>query len=303
MKKTILALAITTLFAATAHGATIYSEDDITVSIFGDVEVVAINSLDENEDAAISIDEADMGFQLDYALNEDLTLSGLVEFGIASGTATLSNAWAGVGSQKFGTLTIGKQATLYDDSGIGGDYQFGFTSFYSQDNSGEQVIKYKLDKEAFYAGIALLVNSESGQADGTEGFDANVGVRAGDFEATVFYANMTDTTTDSDMSNVNLELRYQLDALAIAAAYAKAEVDASDTDTFGLTATYQLSSKTSIAAGWASIDSEANPDLKNHYYLNTSYAFNDYVGVYAELGANDTDNSELGYAAGMLVAF
>lgn len=303
MKKTILIAAITTLFATTAHSTTIYSAEAVTVTIFGDAEVVTSNSIDKDKHTVISIDEADMGFQLDYALNEDLTLSGLVEFGTASGTATLANAWAGIGSAKLGILTIGKQATLYDDSGIGGDPLFGFSNFYSRDNVAEQVVKYKIDKEIFYAGAAYLINSESGQTDGTEGFDANIGVRAGDFEATVYYAAMTDAT-DFDTSNINLELHYQLNAIALAVAYAKTDSDEfGDTDTFALTAVYQLNNNTTIAAGWANIDSEPDSGLNNQYYINTSYALNNNVNIYAELGGNESDNHQLDYAVGVIVAF
>jgi len=305
MKKTILAIAVTGLFATTAQAAQIYENADITVNMFGDAEVAIIKSLDKHDDTEISIDEANLGFQVDYAFNADVTLSGLVKFGAADGDATLSDAWVGASSQKLGTLTIGNQATIYDDAGIGADYQFGFTSFYSQENSGEQVIKYKLDKESFYVGLAYLVNDESGQTDGTKGFDGNIGVRAGDFEATVYFADMTDESgaTDYDKSNVNLELRYQLDALALAAAYAVTDEDKGDVDTFGLAATYDVSEKVTVAGGWASIDSDMNTDLDNQFYLNTSYAFNDYFVAYAEVGANDADDSELGYALGITAEF
>lgn len=303
MKKTILATAMTTLFAASTQAATIYEKNNFTLDLFGDVEIVYLNSLDENESAIIDIDEADMGFDLGYALNDDVTLSGLVEFGIADGTATLSNAWVGVASNQYGKLTVGKQATIYDDSGIGADYHFGFTSFYDQENSGEQVIKYQVDKGNFYGGVAYLMNSEAGQTDGAEGFDANVGVRVQNADLTVYFADIDDAA-NVNSSNVNIELRYQVDsALGLAAAYAMDDTGGSETDSFGLTAVYQVSSKTSIAAGWASIDSESNPDLSNQYYVNTSYSLNDYMSVYAELGGNDDDDTELGYAAGMIVEF
>lgn len=316
MKKTILAATMAALFASTTQAATVYEKEGITVDIFGDTEIVYINSLDENESDEISIDDADFGFELGYALSDDITLTGLVEFGASSGTSELSDAYVGVTSNKWGRLTVGKQTTLYDDSGIGNDYQFGFSNFYEQDASGAQVIKYKVDKGMYYGGIAYLMNSESGQTDGTEGFDGNIGVRVADFDLTVFYADMK-TAADHDSTNVNVELRYQLnEKLQLSAAYARTDADLveadplgithaewGDTDIYGLTAVYQANSKLAFAAGWAYMDSEAAPDLENQYYVNTSYAFNDYIEVYAELGGNDGDDTELGYATGMIVAF
>lgn len=49
MKKTILALAMTSLFATSVYSATVYEKDDILVKIFGDTEVVYSNSLDKTE--------------------------------------------------------------------------------------------------------------------------------------------------------------------------------------------------------------------------------------------------------------
>jgi len=317
MKKTILAVTMTALFATTAQAAIVYEKNDVSVNIFGDTEIVYINPWDETQVDEISVDDADFGFELGYALNDDLTLTGLVEFGASSGQSELSDAYVGVTSNKWGRLTVGKQTTLYDDSGIGNDYQFGFSNFYEQDASGGQVIKYKVDKGMFYGGIAYLMNSESGQEDGAEGFDGNIGVRVADFDLTVFYADM-ETVEDHDSNNVNIELRYQLnEKLQLAAAYAMTDADLvaadpanglthaewGDTDIFGLTAVYQANSKLAFAAGWAYMDSEADPDLENQYYVNTSYAFNNYIEVYAELGGNDGDNTELGYATGMKVAF
>ena len=226
----------------------------------------------------------------------------MVEFGASSGTATLSDAYLGLTSELWGRLPLGKQVTLYDNSGIGRDYQFGFTSFYEQDNAGEQVIKYKVDKGNFYAGIAYLMNSESGQTDGSEGFDANIGARVANLNITVYYADMRDAS-NVDTNNVNVELRYQPDALELSVAYAITDSDAGDTDSVGLTAVYQLNNNASFAAGWAGIDSNTSPDLDNHFYANTAYTFNDYIEVYAEIGADDSDDSEVGYATGMIVAF
>jgi len=302
MKKTILATTLAGLLASTAQAATIYEKDNTSVSVYGDAEVVYINSTDETETDEISIDEANFGFDLGYAVNEDLTLTGLVEFGVASGTAELSDAYVGVASNKFGTVTVGKQATIFDDSGIGGDYQFGWASFYEQDDSGDQVVKYQVDKGVFYAGVAYLMNSESGQYDGSHGVDAKLGARVAGFDFTLFYGDTTSADGD-DSETINFEARYDFDALSLAAAVAQTEADTGDIDSFGFAAEYQLNNNVAFAAGWANVDSESDANTDNHYYVNTSYTFTDNISVYAEIGGNDGTDSEVGYAAGMAVAF
>ena len=58
MKKTILAIAITGLFAATAaQAATIYDTDGVKLNIYGDVEVQYYNDNNKTHDAVISIDD------------------------------------------------------------------------------------------------------------------------------------------------------------------------------------------------------------------------------------------------------
>ena len=59
MKKTILATAITALFATTAvQAATVYEKDGTTVKVYGDIEVYAGNTTDESTGSIIELDDS-----------------------------------------------------------------------------------------------------------------------------------------------------------------------------------------------------------------------------------------------------
>nr|QXF14425.1 porin-like protein H [uncultured bacterium] len=307
MKKTILATAITALFASTAaQAASIYDKDGMTVELSGDVEIVAMQPVD-SDGTTIAVDEADFGFALGYDVGNDITAVGALAFAADGGTASVDEAYVGV-ETKWGTLTVGQQYTIFDDAGIGGDYQFGFSKFYEQDASGAQVVKYKLDTEQFYGGFAWLKDTEaSPTATSVSGFDANIGMRVADFDFTLFYGDV-DTA-----SAYNFEARWMLDKLTLAAAIASTDWDldapagADDkwgtTSSYGITADYMLNEKVTLAAGLAGVDEDFDESLSVQYFLNASYALSPNVNTYVELGGNDADDSEFGYAAGMQVFF
>lgn len=313
MKKTILATMLTSLFAATtAYSATMHDADGITLELFGEIELQYVNDLEEDEDAIIDIDEATFGVEAGYDITDDITAIGVVSFDASddddnNSNAVLDDAYVGFSSANYGTITIGQQVTIFDDAGIGSDFEFGLASFYEQNDNGEQVIKYTIDKGNAYGGIAyLLDNGESD--DGLDAIDAKLGVRFGGADLTAFYGQ-GELENGGDVKNLNLEARYTIDALTLAAAYAtvSSDDDNSDMDNYGLAATYQLN-KAQFAAGWSLTELDSGSSINdgdnfNSYFVNVSYSFITNVTAYAEIGGNDQDDTELGYVAGMNITF
>ena len=314
MKKTILATAITALFAATAaQAATVYEKDGTTVEVYGDIEVYAGNTIDDSTGSLIELDDADIGLDLGYDIGHNLTAIASISYTAEDSNINLDESYVGVSSADFGTLAIGQMVTVYDDAGIGSDYQFGWTSFYQTPDAGAQVVKYSLDKDMFYGAVAWLKSADEGTGDDVNGVDGKIGVRVADLDVTLFFAegevNFSDADpTIVDASNINIEARYTLDALELAVAYSMGEKDnvvqgSVEQDSFAVAATYQLDDNIQFAGGVANIDNDANDDAILEYFVNTSYAFNSNVNAYVELGGSDADDTELGYAAGMQVTF
>jgi len=304
MKKTILAVAMTSLFAATAaQSATVYEKDHLKIDVYGDLEVVYINDQTKGTDPIIDIDDADFGFELGCNIGEEFSVMGVLELTGEGDDVELDDAFVGFVSSKWGSLTIGQQVTIFDDAGIGSDYQFGLADFYEQDVASTQVIKYTLDAGTFYGGVAYLMNTTDGD-DNNHAVDGKVGMRFADLDLTVFYGEAE--LDGVDLSNLNLELRYALGDIELAAAYSTSDNETATTDvttdTYGLAATYQMD-KAQFAVGWSLEDEEGASDEVNAYYINASYAYTGSVNMYVELGDSDADDSEFGYAAGMQVTF
>jgi len=312
MKKTILATMLTSLFAATAaHSATVYDANDMTLDVYGDVEVQAKKGTADNSDKIINIDDADFGFKVGYNIGNGVTALAVVEIdGDTEDDGTnLDDGYVGLSSATWGTVTAGKQLTISDDIGIGNDYEFGISTSHNSITEGKQVVKYTLDKGSYYGGISYLVNTGT-DADKQDSLDAKLGARMGGLDLTAYYTD-SDTVTSSTATNPNvayetqtvlLEARYAFEDLALAASAASTDNGTqADATSFGLAAVFTVD-KMAYSAAWSVVDTD-NADKVNNYFVNAAYAFNSNVTAYVELAGDDTDDSEIGYAAGMAVSF
>ena len=306
MKKTILATIVTSLFAATAaHSATVYDANGTTFEVYGDVEVQARKGTaktGEDSHKKINIDDSDFGFKAGYDIGHGVTAIGVVEVDGDNDDngVTMDDAYVGLSSAQWGTLTVGQQVTIADDQGIGNDYEFGIDNSSQSYESGKQVVKYTIDKGNYYGGISYLVN-ETVLSDDVDSLDAKLGARFGGLDLTVYYGNADKGAYDSEV--VVLEARYAFEDLELAASASSTDKYSNTTDatSFGLAAVYTVD-KMAYSAAWSLVD-EDTQDKVNKYFVNAAYSFNSNVTAYVELAGNDLDDSEIGYAAGMAVTF
>jgi len=303
MKKTILATMLTSLFAATAAQAVVVQdENDFRLDLFGDVEVHYKQSTEADSDPVLKIDDADFGVKAAYLVAEDLSAIGVMAFTAESGgeasDANLEEGYVGFSSAKWGTLTFGKQYSIYDDSGIGSDFEMGIDNAATGLQSATQVVKYKVDHGNVYGGIAYILDDDNVTTTDHDAIDGNIGVRFDAVDLTAYYGIEDDAGTKTRA--LNLEARYTMDNFSLAAAYGNVDTDgAPKADYLGLAGTYQLD-KVAFAAGWSVEDAATKT---NKYFANVAYAFNGNVTTYIEVAGNDVDDSEFGYVAGMAVKF
>jgi predicted porin len=194
MKKTLVALAVLAA-AGSAQAIELYNADKVTVNMTGDVEVVYLQGLNDGAELKQDIQDADFGFDTRYAMNDDLQVGAFWEFKGADTANTkgaqVGDVYVGLYSQSAGSIKFGKQTTVLDDAGIGGDYQFGISSFFQNGTpfAGHEVVKYELDKGTFYGAVAYMQDKNGYNGLGKDGnaFDAKLGARVADFDFTVFY--------------------------------------------------------------------------------------------------------------------
>ncbi|WP_234494090.1 porin [Vibrio maritimus] len=315
MKKTLVALAVLAS-AGSAQAIEIYNQDRATVNLTGDVEVVYLRDTAENASTQQEIQDADFGFDVRYAVNDDLQVGGYWEFsGDNAGAAEAGNVYVGFYSAMAGSLKIGRLDTVLDDAGIGNDYQFGTAGFFQNGSKFglDEAIRYDVDKGTWYVSAALAQDkNDSTAVIGEDGywFDGKAGFRVADFDFTGFLGKLKrDTgTVEADENLYALEARYNgFENIGLAAGYynVKGDIVNPGTDVKGdaiaLDATYSLDAW-KFAVGYTRLDGD-DQEAENTYYLNAGYGIAPSTTVYAELGGTDADNSQLGFAIGMKSEF
>lgn len=305
MNKKILAVAITGLLAASAQAASVYDADGTSIEVFGDADVRFFNDMEKDGvDNVIKIDDADFGFRTTSTMENGMTVGAEISFSGESGV-DLGDAFITIGMAEMGAISFGKHATIYDDAGISSDYAFGLSSHFEQKNSGFQVVKYKIDNGGmFYGGAAYLLDTKENSDSDESGFDGKVGMRVSDFDFTLFGGSYDSGVSGVDsVTNFTLEARWAVSEDFGLAAQIGSRDDGDDSyASYAASGTYQMD-KLGFAGGVGLVEQPADADDVIGYFVNVDYMLSSYATAYVEVGGNDADDSELGYTAGVAVAF
>ncbi|UPQ87033.1 porin [Vibrio sinaloensis] len=199
MKKTLVALSV--LAAASAQaGIEVYNQDGVTVNLKGDIEVVYKKGTAKDSEFTQEIQDADFGFDVRYAMNDEVSFGGYWEFDGASSDVTAGkDSYAKVGdayvafyTNSYGSIKFGRTCGALDDAGVGSDYQFGITSFFNNDSSfcADEMVRYDFDNGSFYATVALAQDEKNVDRMGKDGHyvDGKLGYRVAGFDFTAYYA-------------------------------------------------------------------------------------------------------------------
>jgi predicted porin len=334
MKKTLVALSV--LMAATsAQAIELYNQDGATVNMGGDIEVRYKKDTAKDSEFKQEIDDSDLNFDIRYAVNDSLSVGGYWEINdIATKDGEGGDAYVSFITSDFGTVKIGKTATQLDDAGIGSDYLFGVQSFIdTADFSGDEVVRYDLDKGDFYFGLAILQDKADKDAIGKDGnlFDFKAGYRVADFDLSAFYGkaklrgtvtkdteavvagkvetSRVVTTLDAEQSIGALQASFSgVENLNLEVGYYRAQFDAAGADkevdnTYAFAADYTMD-KVKFAGGisFTKYDNDADED-HNDWFVNAGYTLAPNTTVYAEVGGNNKDESETGFGVGVKSSF
>ena len=308
MKKLILASAIAAITASTvATAADLYTNDGVTVSVDGNYEVQIIQDIGENESGEVEFDD----LQLDVGVNYKLG-NGMVAFG------NLGLDWAG---EADGIFDGGTDGIIENDDDIIDTAYVGLKVGGLSTSLGRQ-----------YWGSDDFGVEKSFEMDGGNAFPATGGsdtvkfaYAAGNYGATLSHdieeddESATDLLLTAKLGRVELGAVYQdyksvpgADSVETYGIMASADIgkanvgiDYSDNDTDSYTNVavgFPIMPKTKMAVGATYADLEGQEDIVQ-YYGNVTRSLNSNVSVFAEIGDNDVDASDLGYMAGMKIAF
>lgn len=339
MKKTLLAIAVPAIMAAGSASASInlYDANGVKVDASGAMEIQYYSGLDNDSDAQFRHDDGDLAFNTTVAITDSVNAVGGMAFKFEDGNTKNDELYVGFASEKYGTVTFGRQLLVADDAGNTKDIEFGGEGLDFVATEGEQVAKYVYDNGSLYAGVSALLESDgkSSTSNETQIIDGRIGYRVNDDLDVRLYAYegqdvdakdingafKTNVAIDLDVSGFNLEADYKWDAFSFAASYGQVEYKLSNVvnadeltvDVIGLSADYTMG-KNVLALGYTRYDGEVTGATDDYQqdtvYANVTHQFHSNVKGYLEVAVANGENFEgkdidfdTAYLAGMEVKF
>ncbi|WP_162063683.1 porin [Vibrio taketomensis] len=311
-EKTLVALSI--LAAATsAQAIELYNQDGVTVDIHGDIEVTYQNSFSDSS-MSQQIEDADFGFDVRYALNDDLQFGGYWAFdGSESNNAEVTRSgdvYVALYSKTYGSIKFGRLCTAVDDlGGITTDYQFDVNKLYTAGANdvtcADEAIRYDYDNGSFYTTLGfiqdklghndLFTNVDNGELIKVDGrdfnyYDGRFGYRVAGLDLSAFFAalNFEDKAAGDDKA-YGFEADYSgIENVRLGLGYYATKNDhdnTKDSDVVTVGADYYLG-KWTFATAYSHASQDSAKDL-NSWFVNTGYNLAPNTTVYAEVAGND----------------
>ncbi|WP_434361358.1 porin [Parasalinivibrio latis] len=319
MKKTVLALSLSALFASTAiQAADIFKTEDGSANFYGQLRTQVEKYQDK--DATLNAGSSRAGVSAQYAVNDQFDVLGKVEFGVSykdGDKYAMENRLHYFGiSGDFGTVTFGRQWVVADDAyGAEYSYFFGGSALLYSTMSGarhDSLIKYVFENDNIWVGANYGLGEDNSQSELAELYAksqiAGVDVTAGlgrTSDPDVEYKDGADVVnSEVDHTYYSVTLGKGFGDFYLGATYAadKLSADASklDIDRQGVSVagTWAWAENATAYAGFEySINKADTVDGSvkgKNAYVGSDYHFNDWFRVYGEMGWSD--GSTLGFA-------
>jgi predicted porin len=310
MKKTLLALSVLAAAGSAQAGIEVYNNDGVTVNLKGDIEITYQNSTDSSS-MSQQIEDADFGFDVRYAINDQVSVGAMWEFDGSAGNNAVDTQngdnYVALYTADFGSVKFGRLCTAIDDIGIGNDYQFGIDSFFSKDTfeCQDEAVRYDYDNGVFYATLGYVQNklAEGGTTDiaANQGSDADyidgyVGARFAGFDVKAIVADYDDDQANGTsntlfgaeaayggVENLNLSVGYYAVDRTVA------NVN-QDNDTWALAADYTMG-KWNFGTGYSDSSSDVANSDSSRWFVNAGYAVAPATTAYVEFAGVDADET------------
>jgi predicted porin len=311
MSKILFALIAISMVAVSAQAATVFQKDGLTFNINGDLQVQLRQDNGDDQDLDVEFDDLEIKNSVSYELKNGLTAFGELDFSgnsaaeAETSSILLEEGYVGLGYQNYSVL-IGKTDNAADSFGVYG----GLESYNSDDafdlvgvTGGDDLIMVKADFDmvSVIVDYELEADSEdSGEADYNEVFNILVSANIAGIDAAVAYENI-DTDSD-DVDIYGISLAYDAEVIWVGADYSVADSDGDKASEWNIVAEVPVTEATTIGAGYNYLDVD-DEDEVGAYYFNVQHMLHENVKVFAEIGDNDIDDSDMGYLAGLQVKF
>ncbi len=318
MKKVLsTAVAASIVAAAGAAGAaTIYTKDNFSYTVKGDWQIELRQKIGEDQDLDVDFDDLEIKNRVEYEINDGLTAFGQLDFGF-KGAANDPGAESGHLEEAYLGLAMGdveflfgKTASAADEFGVSVDIKGTIDTNAFPVSDGDDLIKvsaafgpvnfiaaYEIEssRELDFFGIISIDYDESFY----------------DFYADFSYAGLTIAGAyqnyevkfhgmSADWNTFGVSASYDCGFAVFGAAYSSME-DVLDVWSIGLEVPFNA---VTFGVGYDINEPDMGDDVTG-WYVNATYAFPSApnVTLFAEVGDDDSENTDMGYLAGMRIKF
>jgi hypothetical protein len=295
MKKLYIAIASASALAATSSFAAGVDNktDGLTLDVSSKVEVAYTKNKVKDSDATLNTNNIDLNVEASYT-----AASGVKAFSVFK-TEFLkeSTSYVGIGYMDS-ELTVGNHALGSDNFGIGQDFDFGVGNALGT-TSGTDVIKASYSN----SGITLIASADIAEGDADESaLDVYGSYETSGITVAATFQSQKENSKADTMTYFGVSGKYVMDAITAGAEFTY-DSDSKDM-AYEVAGAYAATDMVTVAAGFGQmIYDNSTMDTLSQYYVNASYKLVDNAAVYAEVGGDSDDKTDLAYTAGMYVKF
>jgi outer membrane protein N len=303
MKKTILAVAIPALFAASAQAANVYDADGVSADVYGRMQFdISDNGTDTNGTGS-----ARMGFNARSVIGDGVSGIAKGEWQIASENSneskfTARHLYAGFDFDDAGSVVFGQSDTAFYTAVAPTDIfnTYGYEAFsLIEDGRQEGQIIYKGE----FGGFILDASYQFRQPEFTfsvgnpedptyidlgsldSGYAATIGYNF-DFGFGIYGGYHTEKFTDGDKDNWAISASYSWEDLYVAAVYNATDFEGAKLAGYDIALSYDFADAATFYTGYAAQegkgDLSALGDTADAFKLGLAYALNSNMNVWAE---------------------
>jgi len=308
MKKTILAVSITALFATSAQAATVYDADGVSADVYGRME---FNIIDNNADSDTvdGVGSARMGFKGKSVITENVSAIAKAEWQIAAENTDgnkfdARHIYAGFETSDYGTIIFGQTDTAFYKAVEATDLyeNFGYGAFNDvEDGRQEGQIIYSGEFSGVYVGASYQFQDETQHID--DSYALTLGYSIADLAVYGGY-HLQEFDNAEDKESYALSVAYTLNDLYLAAVYAGSEQDGvADYEGYDLFASYNIDAAKVYGGYTFQENTTTDEDTFDAITLGTGYAFNANMYTWVEYQADMLDNNDDQWVAGVRYSF
>lgn len=320
MKKTLLAIAITGLFATTAQAANVYDADGVSADVYGRMQFDIESAYDDSTDST-ELDgtgSARMGFNGKSVISDGFSAVAKGEWQIASennhdSKFTARHLYAGFESADYGTAVFGQTDTAFYQAVAATDIfnTYGYEAFAGiEDGRQEGQVVYNGNFSGFYVGASYQFRNKAfafqvGNPNNPDYVDAGMldnayALTLGyefDFGLAAYAGYHTESFENMDKDNYALSLAYTLNDLYLAGALVGSDVDGDMLTGYDIVASYAID-KTSLYTGYAAQEAEGvwedqfGTSPAAAFKLGAAYKFNSNMKSWIEYKNDSTDGAK-----------